>query len=426
MSSSNKLYTITEYGGFTCGTAAYGYKALPERTFKSLEDFILANPVGGGTEAVELLSLSVRRGIGKIITARNYVGIITMTDGTVIEILPKIANQNITEAETRRIFLEMLKAMRDVSFKNFNVANLNTDRLNLFEIFIRMFLEEVTILTKQGLKSSYVAVESNERFYKGKLIASQNIKHNLVNKSNFYVRFDEFSINRAENHLIKSTLRFLLKATSDGMNRRNAVRLLSHFEGVEYSINFDSDFTKCVADRGMNHYNKVLSWCRVFLKGNSFTAFSGSNVALALLFPMEKVFESFVASKFRKHIRSGTSLLTQDAKYSLFDQPTKAFGLRPDIVLTKDGKTIVMDTKWKLLSSKARNYGISQPDMYQMYAYSKKYNAEKVVLIYPQSENLPASEISFKSDDSVEVEVSFINLMRPDASIHAIMSTVIS
>jgi 5-methylcytosine-specific restriction enzyme subunit McrC len=28
--------------------------------------------------------------VGKVITARNYVGVITMLDGTVIEILPKI------------------------------------------------------------------------------------------------------------------------------------------------------------------------------------------------------------------------------------------------------------------------------------------------------------------------------------------------
>ena len=32
----------------------------------------------------------------------------------------------------------------------------------------------------------------------------------------------------------------------------------------------------------------------VFLQGKSFTAFSGSEVAIALLFPMEKLFESYV------------------------------------------------------------------------------------------------------------------------------------
>jgi 5-methylcytosine-specific restriction enzyme subunit McrC len=65
-----------------------------------------------------------------------------------------------------------------------------------------------------------------------------------------------------------------------------------------------------------------------------------------------------------------------------------------------------MDTKWKLLSNNVRNYGISQSDMYQMYAYSKKYNAKKIVLLYPQPDNLSEKEISFHSDDGVNVEIS--------------------
>ena len=100
MRSFDKTYTITEYGGFTRGTAQYGYQGLPEKTFDALEAFILANNTGGEIEAVQLLSLSARRGVGKIITARNYVGLITMADGTVIEILPKIAGGDLSESDT--------------------------------------------------------------------------------------------------------------------------------------------------------------------------------------------------------------------------------------------------------------------------------------------------------------------------------------
>lgn len=153
MRFSNKTYTITEYGGFTRGAAISGYQSLPERTFDALETFILANTSSTGTEAVELLSLSARRGIGKIITARNYVGLITMADGTVIEILPKIAGGDISKGDTKRIFLEMLKTLKDVTFKDFNISHLHADRLSLLEIFIKMFLDEVFLLTKQGLKA---------------------------------------------------------------------------------------------------------------------------------------------------------------------------------------------------------------------------------------------------------------------------------
>ncbi|MDR0354816.1 MAG: McrC family protein [Deltaproteobacteria bacterium] len=416
----DKTFTITEYGGFARGAALCGFQGLPEKTFDALEAFILANKSEGGGEAVELLSISALRGAGKIIKARNYVGLVTMSDGTVIEILPKIAGAGISVNDAKRVFLEMLKTLKDAAFKARSFSRLRVERLNLFEIFVKMFLDEALVLTKQGLKASYVPVEGNERFCKGKLLASQNMKCNLASKDHFFVRYDDFNINRAENKLIKSTLRFLLKATGDGQNRQNAVRLLTLFDGVDYSTNYDADFAKTFVDRSMSHYGKTLSWCRVFLKGNSFTAYAGGEVALALLFPMEKVFESFVVAKLRKHIGDSAELRIQDRRYSLFDRPTMAFSLRPDIVMVHGGSTVVMDAKWKMLSENARNYGVSQADMCQMYAYGKKYAAEKVILLYPKSEEAPHAEISHQSNDGVKVEAAFMDLLNPDASARAI------
>jgi len=415
-------FTITEYSGFTCEKTVNGFKALPKETFEALENFILANVSEKETEAIELLSLSARRGVGKVITARNYVGLIAMTDGTVIEILPKIAGDEIGEDATKRIFLEMLKTLRDITFKDFNVSHLHVDRLNLFEIFIKMFLDEVTALTKQGLKSAYTPVEANEKFYKGKILTSQNIKCNLVNKQRFFVLYDDFNANRPENRLIKSTLRFLLKATHDGRNRQHASQLLTLFDRVDYSESYCEDFSKCLTDRSMNHYDKALSWCRVFLLGNSFTAFVGSEVALALLFPMEKVFESFVAAKLRRHVSRAINIRTQDATYSLFDIPRRAFALRPDIVLEFGKRTVIMDTKWKLLSDTDRNSGISQSDMYQMYAYGKKYGADRIVLLYPYSDKIGRTDIEYSSDDNVTVDIRFVDLRNPTESISELMS----
>jgi 5-methylcytosine-specific restriction enzyme subunit McrC len=398
-----------------------GYQALPEKTFDALETFILANDSGPETKAVELLSLSARRTIGKTITAKNYVGLITMTDGTVIEILPKIADRAITVEETKRVFLEMLKTLKEVTFKDFSTSHIKTDRLNLFEIFIRMFLDEVTTLIKQGLNSAYTPVEENERFFKGKLLTTQNIKHNLMRRERFFVRYDDFNTNRPENRLIKSTLVLLLKQSSDTRNRQTATRLLTYFERVSLSKNHDADFMKCTSDRGLSHYAKALSWCRVFLKGNSFTAFAGSEAAIALLFPMEKIFESFIASKI-KHIGYGYDVRTQESHYSLYDKPTPAFALRPDIVLRYGAQTIVMDTKWKRLAHSERNYGISQSDMYQMYAYGKKYDAEKIILLYPLTHRFKDEDISFESIDGVRVEIAFIDLLNTDESVKALLA----
>jgi len=166
-------------------------------------------------------------------------------------------------------------------------------------------------------------------------------------------------------------------------------------------------------NRSMSHYEQALVWCDVFLRGSSFTAFTGKDIAIALLFPMEKIFESYVATKLRR-MYDDAIVYTQDGTYSLFDSPRK-FNLRPDIVMKHHEKPVILDTKWKMLSSSNSNYGISQSDMYQMYAYSKKYDAGRVILIYPLPERLREEDIKpYYANDNVIVDVSFVDLSKPD------------
>lgn len=82
-----------------------------------------------------------------------------------------------------------------------------------------------------------------------------------------------------------------------------------------------------------------------------------------------------------------------------------------------------MDTKWKVLSDAKPNYGISQADMYQMYAYQKKYSAENVTLLFPFTEKISAHKIiEFHSQDSVTVKVKFVDLFDIRKSLENIIS----
>ena len=59
--------------------------------------------------------------------------------------------------------------------------------------------------------------------------------------------------------------------------------------------------------------------------------------------------------------------------------------------------------------------------MYQVYAYSKKYNADCIVLLYPHSDSVSRTDIRFASDDNVKVEVAVIDLRNVDESISKIL-----
>ena len=120
------------------------------------------------------------------------------------------------------------------------------------------------------------------------------------------------------------------------------------------------------------------------------------------------------------------SVSAQDRGYYLFDMPKK-FSLRPDIVIRRqsDSAVFVMDTKWKLLTDTPQsNYGISQSDMYQMYAYQKKYQSENVTLIYPFSDKVNHdANISYKSNDEVIVDVKFVDLIDIEKNLKTIINS---
>ena len=409
------IYTIKEYGSFCAKPGIPGHQYLPEPTFSQLEEFILSNQ-NADADALELMGLSARKGVGKIITAKNYVGIITMKDGTTIEILPKIYSEvddDESGAKTKKLLIEMLKTLRDTPYKTLQTSNVNIEKMNIFEIFIKMFIDEMFFIVKRGLKCSYETIEENANFFKGKMKFSQQVRYNLAHKERNYVEYDAFTSNRPENRLLKATLQYLYKHSASSKNRNDIKSLLNSFGEIEASIDYKADFAKYVPDRNMKDYTTALMWSKVFLMGKSFTSFAGSEVAVALLFPMETVFESYIAALLKKElIPKGYSVSAQDRKYHLFDEPDKKFLMKPDIVVTRksDGAKFIMDTKWKVLSESKANYGISQADMYQMYAYQKKYSSENVILLYPQTENVCKEDIEFSSVDGVVVKVRFADL----------------
>ena len=421
-------YQITEYGSFVREKDVAGYTSLPQSTFDALESFILSNR-SKETDALELMGLSARKGIGKIITAKNYVGLISMNDGTTIEILPKVYSKSSpSDSNVKKLLVDMLITLRHSPYKSLQQGNVDIEKMSIFEVFIRMFIDEVYAIAKKGLKCTYETIQSNETMFKGKMIFGQHIKNNFAHKERSYIEYDEYNTNRPENKLIKSTLQYLLRNTMSEKNKRDIKTILCSFSDVSPSEDYKSDFDKIHSERNTRDYGTAMMWCKIFLSGKSFTSFSGSEIAFALLFPMETLFESYIAAKLKAALnQTEYSLSAQDKKYHLFDEPSKKFLIKPDIVVKHKaiGTVFVLDTKWKILSDAKPNYGISQADMYQMYAYQKKYKSESVTLLYPLTEKVSSEQkIGFSSDDNVTVTVKFIDLFNLSESLQSLINDV--
>ncbi|WP_289412064.1 McrC family protein [Sulfurovum zhangzhouensis] len=384
----NKQIKLKEYSYLFIGDKDEGkHKAVSEQTFDELEAFVLRN-----SDTVQFLKIGQNKR-HKFIQAQNYVGVIQTKDGTTIEILPKISNLKSDKDESgktikskddksKEILIRMLKTLKKSPFKHFNMAHLKSTKMPLLEIFITMFLDELNKLIQRGIKSDYITKEENLQYLKGKLKINDQIKRNYIHKERFFVEYQEFLSDRVENRLIKTTLLYLYKKSRSNRNQQRIREFLFIFDEISECKDVKVGFSKVRLDRQMKDYEQVLLWCRTFLLENSFSPYKGNDVAFALLFDMNLLFESYVYDYLR---RKGEfeSITAQDKTHHLaYHEGKGRFKLKPDIVIN-DG-AIIADTKWKILSEDKTHQGVSQDDMYQLYAYGTKYQKCKdLYLIYP-------------------------------------------
>lgn len=407
----NKQILLTEYSYIFVGSNDEGkHKAVNQKTFEEIESFVLKN-----SDIVQFLKIGQNK-YHKFIQAQNYVGVIQTKDGTTIEILPKISNAN--EEESKNILIKMLKTLKKSPFRNFNMANLKSSKVPLLEIFITMFLEELAKLVQKGIKSDYITKEENLKFLKGKLKINEQVKYNYIHKERFFVAYDEFSSNRVENRLIKTTLEFLYKKSKSNRNQQRIREFLFVFDEIGISYNTKIDFGKVKLNRQMKDYEQILLWCETFLLKNSFGPYKGNDLAFALLFDMNLLFESYVYDYLK---RSGNfeNITAQDKTHHLaYEKDNGRFRLKPDIVINKDTDNIIIaDTKWKILSEEKAYNGVAQSDMYQLYAYGTKYEKCKdLYLIYPKDNDIKTCSYDYfkgqtcESNNRLKLQVVFFDV----------------
>ena len=124
---------------------------------------------------------------------------------------------------------------------------------------------------------------------------------------------------------------------------------------------------------------------------------------------------TFLFSKYSE----GYRVKAQDKTYYLVERHLDQgkFRLKPDLLVESNAtEKIIIDTKWKLIDQnrKSGNYNISQADMYQLYAYGKKYtkdvNEPRLVLLYPTNPDFTTSLPEFIYEGELRLDVIPFNL----------------
>ena len=332
----------------------------------------------------------------------NYVGVVQTPCGTRLEILPKHTDHSDDQEWSRRLLRKMLLSFLDLPVRDAGLANIELFDSPLTEWVMKQFLLSLDHLIKRGMRFDYQRVEEEQRYLRGQLDVAKQMRQPVGRQHFFQLRHDIFSPNRPENRLLKTALDKVCRNAKEPNNWRLAHELAGLLSEVPCSKDPSADFRLWRKDRLMAHYQPVKPWCELVLGEHMPTAVKGSWHGISLLFPMEKLFEKYVAAKIKQTLVNDYRLKTQVAQQTLCTHQDKGFfELRPDMLIEKNKKALViLDTKWKLVRQNDEKYGLSQSDFYQLFAYGHKYLAGNgvLMLIYPKTSNfdkpLPIFEFS--------------------------------
>ncbi|MEP2774440.1 MAG: McrC family protein [Luteolibacter sp.] len=326
--------------------------------------------------------------------ARNYIGTVETPGGTRIEILPKLITDADTPEDSRKVVLKMLRRVLRLSTYSWEEGSLAVLKQPLHEFLIGLFLSEVERLVKRGLRSRYVLREDEQTFLRGRLRIDEQLHRRPGSRPRFDIEYHEFLSDRPENRLIHSAVLAVGRWTRSPENQRRARTLRFLLTDIPESENHRRNFQQWSRDRGLVDYRGLEPWCELILAGESPLFLRGAISGLSFLFPMEQLFERYVAAVLRRKLPSGCRLIEQPARHSLVTHMgANWFRLKPDLLLERsDGScAAVLDTKWKRIDGSLDNgsdkYGLSQSDFYQMAVYGQKYlgGSGEMFLIYPRS-----------------------------------------
>ncbi|MEM4616011.1 MAG: hypothetical protein QXY19_03295 [Archaeoglobaceae archaeon] len=323
----------------------------------------------------------------KRIKPLNYVGVVKAGKIT-LEIFPKFASEDRKETIAGNL-LKMLEFTL-LDFREVDYAELSEIN-DFFEILIEIFARNLLNLLKTKQNFQYVRRYDEMRYVRGKIDFKKHCnpaRLHLV-PCEFYERHLDNLINRT----LKYTCFLMSKVVETRETYRKLRRITDILEPVALAPVSVQQIESITFNRLNIEFKPFIEFCRVFLEHSSLTLQASKVESFSILIPMERLFEQFVAEVIRKERLH--EVFGKDAKLEIqksigaFLQRNgqKIAEMKPDIIVEVGNSKVVIDTKYKLLEPEDRKLGVSQQDLYQIYAYCRELGANKALLIYPESLN---------------------------------------
>jgi 5-methylcytosine-specific restriction enzyme subunit McrC len=368
------------------------------------------------------------------IRANNFVGFIQNGD-EVIEIYPKVFRQHLPNPSENEKMLMLRHIFYWFSYCRkwnfpFNQASLDTIDINEFpELIINLianqFLETVSkqpLTMYQEVEEALITPRGSINF---KRYLSSSISHG--NFQNIECDYEPFLFDNKVNRVIKYCSRLLMKQTKFSENLRmlqEVVFILDEVEDLHCTIH---DIDNIFLNAFFSEYSNLLDSCKLILSQQLYSSNTYDLSQWCLLFPMEYIFEDFVAGFLEHHFSKDWYVKYQksDEYLATNNSGRKVFNMQHDIFLTSkhSGKRIIVDTKYKLRSPNYKDdpkRDIAQADLYQMTSYAFRRGCTNVFLLFPNlTDSINEPDIfditsGFNKDDKITVTATEIPFWTED------------
>lgn len=382
---------------------------MQERTLTAIEHQVL--PVGTGDAALsppeaERLASVARQRPGfctpghRSIRLSQFVGLVSLGNGRVLEILPKVGEQ-VEPIRARGTLLRLLRWAYDLpSFAGGGVDH-GLQRQTLLDVFVLTYLRTLVPLVHAGLVRRYRSIEDDLGVIRGRLLLQRQVATHTMRIDRIACRFDDLDIDNSWNQVLKAAL-VATRPWARGLESgRLWLEMAAAFDEVRLRGDGLALHRKLPMDRQVSHYSPALRWAGWILRLLSPDVRSGSSSAPELLFDMNRVFELAVATRLRRRANAaGLHLHSQHSgrhlAHDTAEPHRRFFGLRPDLVLSHGEMVLaVADTKWSRLAMDRRGCLVpTDAHAYQLNAYAAAYPCDEAVLIYPWHEGLEGARMA--------------------------------
>lgn len=331
-----------------------------------------------------------------------------------IEILPKLLKHGSSDSKKTIVqnLMHMLSYTHKIEAYDASIANLDSYNDSFLEAYIRIFsVRLLKLLTKQ-IPRRYIKREENLNYVKGKIYFKEHLKSNYANQAKIYCIYDDFSHDNLISQTFKFVCKQLIHKTSNIDTYKKLKKSLNLLCEVSDRHITNIDVSTIQISRANSEFLYVFNLAKMFLSHMSSTSSNGKNEVSSILFDMNELFEEYVYQLIRRnsdylginkvHLQKGRRLVQAIRPFGENWKKGSQFNTHTDIFIEfKNGKNLIIDTKYKLLDTDKPHWNIKNADVYQILTYkllhSKGNDFPETALLYPQNKEQLGQEFKLSN-----------------------------